>query len=60
LVFHRNLVKVAFGQIYSKLEIMWVLALEAAVALSLLILIVWWTRPRKKNDEEEKDDEKKE
>ena len=30
---------------------MWILLLEAGVALSLLILIVWWTRPRKKNRE---------
>ena len=38
---------------------MWVLVLEAAVALSLLILIVWWTaKPRKNEDEEEKMTEK--
>jgi RsiW-degrading membrane proteinase PrsW (M82 family) len=41
-------------------ENMWVLALEAFVALTLLILIVWWTKPVKRNDEEEKDDEKEE
>lgn len=41
-------------------ENMWVLALEAFVALTLLILIVWWTKPAKRNDEEENDDEKKE
>jgi hypothetical protein len=38
---------------------MWILLLEAAVALSLLILIVWWTRPfspRKKEDENDKND----
>ncbi len=46
-------------QIYSKLKNMWVLALEAAVALTLLVLIVWWTRPRKKEDEESEDDQKK-
>jgi phage shock protein PspC (stress-responsive transcriptional regulator) len=34
---------------------MWILLLEAGVALVLLLLIVWWTMPRKskpeKNDE---------
>jgi hypothetical protein len=38
---------------------MWILLLEAAVALSLLILIVWWTRPprvRKNEDENDKND----
>ncbi len=30
---------------------MWILLLEAGVALSLLILVVWWTKPRKKNKE---------
>jgi hypothetical protein len=35
---------------------MWILLLEAGVALALLITIVWWTRPRKKDDEP-KDDE---
>jgi hypothetical protein len=39
---------------------MWILLLEAGVALSLLILIVWWTRPRKKNDENDRHDEKQE
>jgi hypothetical protein len=35
---------------------MWILLLEAGVALSLLILIVWWTRPAKpRRDEEEND-----
>ena len=33
---------------------MWVVILEAIVALSLLILIVWWTRPsRPRNNEDE-------
>jgi len=27
---------------------MWILILEAGVALFLLIFIVWWTLPRKK------------
>jgi hypothetical protein len=39
---------------------MWILLLEAGVALSLLILIVWWTRPRKKNDEKDQNDHKQE
>lgn len=30
---------------------MWVILLEAAVALSLLLIIVWATWPRKKTDE---------
>ncbi|SFU36092.1 hypothetical protein SAMN05216339_101525 [Nitrosomonas eutropha] len=28
---------------------MWILALEAILALSLFIFLVWWTLPRKKN-----------
>ncbi len=28
---------------------MWVLALEAALALGLFIFLIWWTLPRKKN-----------
>ena len=31
---------------------MWVVILEALVALSLLILIVWWTRPLKPRKDE--------
>jgi len=27
---------------------MWVIYLEAGVALALLVLIVWWTWPKKK------------
>jgi hypothetical protein len=30
---------------------MWILLLEAGVALCLLLLIVWWTWPRKKSPE---------
>lgn len=30
---------------------MWIIFLEAAVALALLILIVWWTLPRKKDQD---------
>ena len=31
---------------------MWILLLEAGVALSLFILVIWWTaKPRKKDDE---------
>jgi hypothetical protein len=29
-------------------EKMWVIYLEAGVALALLLLIVWWTWPKKK------------
>ncbi|SEP24881.1 hypothetical protein [Nitrosovibrio sp. Nv6] len=30
---------------------MWILLLEAGVALSLFILVIWWTaKPRKKDD----------
>jgi hypothetical protein len=33
---------------------MWILVLEAGVALSLLILVVWWTaRPKKKDEDED-------
>jgi hypothetical protein len=33
---------------------MWILLLEAGVALSLLILVVWWTaRPGKKDEDED-------
>jgi hypothetical protein len=32
-------------------EIMWVIFLEAGVALALLLLIVWWTWPRKDKSE---------
>ncbi|HEV7930365.1 MAG TPA: hypothetical protein VGP12_09585 [Nitrosospira sp.] len=35
---------------------MWILLLEAAVALSLLILIVWWTRPSRPHTDEEEND----
>jgi hypothetical protein len=35
---------------------MWILLLEAGVALALLVIIVWWTRPQKK-DNEKKDNE---
>jgi len=37
---------------------MWVLALEAALALGLFIFLIWWTLPRKKN--KQSDDNKKE
>ncbi|MEO7883083.1 MAG: hypothetical protein ABIR49_00150 [Nitrosospira sp.] len=37
------------------LDPMWILLLEAGVALALLFIIVWWTRPEKK-DSEKKDD----
>lgn len=29
---------------------MWILLLEAGLALALLIFIVWWTWPKKKRD----------
>ena len=44
--------------IYIMVDPMWILLLEAGVALSLLILVVWWTtRPRKKSDDEDDKDE---
>jgi len=41
---------------------MWVLALEAGLALGLLLFIIWWTLPKKKKNDEtvkeiNKDDE---
>jgi len=35
---------------------MWVILLEAGVALTLLLIIVWATWPRKKNAEDDKQD----
>jgi hypothetical protein len=35
---------------------MWVIYLEAGVALLLLLLIVWWTWPRKDKSAEHKDE----
>ena len=29
---------------------LWIILLEAAVALGLLVFIVWWTLPRKNKD----------
>lgn len=29
---------------------MWIILLEAGVALALLLFIVWWTWPRKRQD----------
>jgi len=31
---------------------LWIIVLEAGVALALLIFIVWWTLPRKRRDDE--------
>lgn len=31
---------------------MWLLMVEAGLALALLILIVWWTMPRNRKDKE--------
>jgi hypothetical protein len=31
---------------------LWIIVLEAAVALALLGFIVWWTLPRKRRDDE--------
>jgi hypothetical protein len=43
------------------LDPMWILLLEAGVALSLFILVVWWTaKPRKKDDEDDGNDGKSE
>ncbi|WP_242500161.1 hypothetical protein [Nitrosomonas eutropha] len=39
---------------------MWILALEAILALSLFIFLVWWTLPRKKNKPLEQLDNKDE
>jgi len=36
---------------------MWVILLEAGVALSLLLIIVWATWPRKNNTDHEKQDD---
>jgi len=30
---------------------MWVLALEAGLALGLLLFIIWWTLPKKKKND---------
>ncbi len=41
---------------------MWVLALEAALALGLFIFLIWWTIPGKKSrqvEQADKNDEKK-
>jgi hypothetical protein len=35
---------------------MWVILLEAGVALALLLIIVWATWPRKKNTEDDQQD----
>jgi hypothetical protein len=43
-----------FPLIYIMVDPMWILLLEAGVALSLLILVVWWTtRPGKKDEDED-------
>ena len=43
-----------FPLIYIMVDPMWILLLEAGVALSLLILVVWWTtRPQKKDEDED-------
>ncbi len=39
---------------------MWVLALEAILALSLFVFLVWWTLPRKKNKSPEQLDNRDE
>ncbi|WP_164504353.1 hypothetical protein [Nitrosomonas sp. HPC101] len=39
---------------------MWILALEAILALSLFIFLVWWTLPRKKNKQLEQLDNQNE
>ena len=33
---------------------MWIVYLEAAVALALAVFIVWWTLPRKKDSDGKK------
>jgi hypothetical protein len=37
---------------------MWLLLLEAGVALALLLFIVWWTWPRREPDEDEANDKR--
>lgn len=37
---------------------MWILALEAILALSLFIFVIWWTLPRKKKEPSEQLDHK--
>jgi hypothetical protein len=34
---------------------LWLLLLEAGVALALLVFIVWWTWPRRPRDGDDKD-----
>jgi hypothetical protein len=36
---------------------MWVIFLEAGIALALLLTIVWATWPRRRNDEEDRKDD---
>lgn len=33
---------------------MWILAVEAAVALGLFLFIIWWTLPKKKDKNKDK------
>jgi hypothetical protein len=38
----------SFGDVGAMIESgLWIILLEAAVALGLLVFIVWWTLPRK-------------
>jgi hypothetical protein len=41
-----------------EVDAMWILLLEAGLALALLIFIVWWTLPRKPRDGEEPDNKR--
>jgi hypothetical protein len=38
---------------------LWIIVLEACVALALLGFIVWWTLPKKRRDEEPRKPEKR-
>ena len=48
-VFSRFRLKYLFCKNIFSGKNMWILALEAILALSLFIFLVWWTLPRKKN-----------
>ena len=37
---------------------MWLLLLEAGVALALLLFIVWWTWPRREPDKDDANDKR--
>jgi len=59
-VFSRFRLKYLFFKIIFSRKNMWVLALEAILALSLFVFLVWWTLPRKKNKSPEQLDNRDE